>query len=294
MRTEATSSNFSTFDEWLNGREVPHLSTNAGAAPVAFQSWRNFKEAFAPELIGRTATEVSKALGRPVINCIDPFGGSGTSALAAQFLDIEPFTIEVNPFLADLIEAKLSTYDSEQLISDFDKVINAVERPAPEPYFPGAPRTFVEPGVEGRYLFNQEVADAVAQLRNRIFAIRNAKNKRLLRVLLGSISTEVSNIVVSGKGRRYRTGWQHNPLRATDVYLKFEEVFLQALYDVTRYKNRATSGFQVICGDARSDIPSRRKFDLAVFLSAVPKFIRLHRRLQRRTLDDGLPEIVKR
>ena len=35
----------------------------------------------------------------------DPFGGSGTSALTCQFLGIQPVTIEVNPFLADLIAA---------------------------------------------------------------------------------------------------------------------------------------------------------------------------------------------
>src|SRR4051812_10193402 len=95
-----------SFGDWLNGRRLIHLSTNAGAGDVAFQRWRHFKEAFAPELVARAYIETSQSLGRPVKTCIDPFGGSGTTSLACQFLGVHPTTIEVNPYLADLIEAK--------------------------------------------------------------------------------------------------------------------------------------------------------------------------------------------
>jgi DNA modification methylase len=70
---------------------------NGYSATIAFQGWRNFKEAFAPELVERAINETGK-----VRHVIDPFGGSGTTALAAQFLGAKPTTIEVNPFLADL------------------------------------------------------------------------------------------------------------------------------------------------------------------------------------------------
>lgn len=117
-----------TFSDWLDGRRPLHLSTNSGTDRVAFQSWRNFKEAFAPELVGQAYEETSRALGRPVTSCIDPFGGSGTTALACQFLGVSPTTIEVNPFLADLIEAKLSAYDIDQLVADFSDVIKRLSR----------------------------------------------------------------------------------------------------------------------------------------------------------------------
>ena len=60
------------------------------------------------ELMARAVAESTI----PVQRCLDPFGGSGTTALACQFLGTEPITIEVNPFLADLIEAKLTDYDA--------------------------------------------------------------------------------------------------------------------------------------------------------------------------------------
>ena len=98
------------FDDWVQERTPLLLSTNAGTPEIAFQDWKRFKEAFAPELVKRAVDETAADLGRTVETCSDPFGGSGTTALACQFLNVAPSTIEVNPFLADLIEAKLSSY----------------------------------------------------------------------------------------------------------------------------------------------------------------------------------------
>ena len=69
----------------------------------------------------------------------DPFGGSGTTALAAQFLGIRPTTIEVNPFLVDLIEAKIATLDFDATTTAFGRVVERVARGrAPgRPLFPG-------------------------------------------------------------------------------------------------------------------------------------------------------------
>ena len=98
---------FVNFESWTNGRTVPSLGTNAGAPALPFQRWRHFKEAFAPEIV----EEAIRSSSIPVESCLDPFGGSGTTALACQFLGVRPVTMEVNPYLADLIEAKLTGYD---------------------------------------------------------------------------------------------------------------------------------------------------------------------------------------
>src|SRR5690242_5281796 len=112
------------FSNWTCGRDIASFGTNDGSLPLAFQNWRSLKEAFTPELI-------REAIGSSTIgvrNCIDPFGGSGTTALACQFLGVDPTTIEVNPFLADLIEAKLSRYSSEGLVSDLSRIIDVLSK----------------------------------------------------------------------------------------------------------------------------------------------------------------------
>ena len=81
------------FDDWIGGRSLPTVGSNAGAAALAFQSWRRFKEAFAPELVERAVRETPG----PVRRIVDPFGGSGTTALAAQFLGVHPLAASIIP-----------------------------------------------------------------------------------------------------------------------------------------------------------------------------------------------------
>jgi hypothetical protein len=62
-----------------------------------------FKEAFSPKFV----VDALASMPHTPRRCVDPFGGSGTTALTCSFLGIDSVSIEVNPFLADLIEAKL-------------------------------------------------------------------------------------------------------------------------------------------------------------------------------------------
>ena len=82
------------FRDWTGNRSIPSIGTNAGCSPLPFQRWRRFKEAFAPEIVERALAETPGT----VRHIADPFGGSGTTALAAQFLGIKPTIIEVKSF----------------------------------------------------------------------------------------------------------------------------------------------------------------------------------------------------
>lgn len=98
-------------------------SSNVEAQELPYQRWYRFKEAFSPRFVSAAVATLSR---RPAV-CVDPFGGSGTTALTCQFLGIQPVTIEVNPFLADLIEAKLQKYDVTRLIQDLARVHRSVK-----------------------------------------------------------------------------------------------------------------------------------------------------------------------
>lgn len=249
--------------DWLEGRQPEFLSTNAGTREAAYQGWRPFKEAFAPELIEQAVRETSEALGRNVRSCLDPFGGSGTTSLACQFLGVNPTTIEVNPYLADLIEAKLASYDVDRLIRDFDTVVSAPIGRAGRP-FAYAPATFVEPGVDDRYIFSKTIARRLASYTDRIENVRSVVNRRLFRVLLGKIAVDSSNIVVSGKGRRYRRNWQERDASPDSIDEAFKAAVLRAIYEISKFQSRKRKTFELIRGDARTAIPARRKFDLVV------------------------------
>jgi hypothetical protein len=181
----------------IAGNEI--ASSNVEAQDLPFQRWYRFKEAFSPRFVSSAIASLHK---RP-LSCIDPFGGSGTTALTSQFLGVRPTTIEVNPFLADLIEAKLTRYDIQSLARDFSAVISRSKefKINPERLMPSAPATFIEPGVDDRWIFDRAVLKRLLAYREAIETLKSPENRRLFRVLLGSISVPLSNVVISGNPR---------------------------------------------------------------------------------------------
>ena len=255
------------YDAWIGARRVASLGTNTGASPLAFQRWHHFKEAFPPELV-RLAIDQHKTTVRA---CLDPFGGSGTSGLTAQFLGVESTTIEVNPFLVDVIRAKLARYDADDLARTFFSLRRGVKRQQSRDgdLFARLPPSFVEPGADDRWIFDTAVAGRLARYVAEIEQIANDDYRRLFRVLLGGLLIEVSNVVVNGKGRRYRRGWREREIRPEDVTELFTARVQSAISDIHRFADRARPVADVILGDARSSIPEE-PFDIAVFSPPYP------------------------
>ncbi|MDQ0466738.1 hypothetical protein QO010_004534 [Caulobacter ginsengisoli] len=258
------------FEDWTRTRVPAVIGTNSGSEPLAFQNWRRFKEAFVPELVERAVRETGEALGRPVINCLDPCAGSGTTPLACQFLGVEPIAIEVNPFLADLIEAKLSVVDAAVVARRCSEVIGTQLHVDPNEHYALAPATFVEPGVADRYLFPRDVAERLANLVLAVEQVPEVKVKRLLRVLLGSAALEVCNATVSGKGRRYRQNWKEQMRTVDELDQAFVQAVEGAVFDIARYARRRNLSYDLRRGDARLEIANIPEIDLAVFSPPYP------------------------
>lgn len=257
---------YASFEQWTGKRELATYGTNCGSATIPFQRWRHFKEAFAPEIV----FEAVSSSTIPIKCCIDPFGGSGTSALACQFLGVEPTTIEVNPYLADLIEAKLTVYDADRLVSDLGSVLRAAGRIDVAPRIDKLPATFVAPGIDGRWLFDRDVASRIIAIATASEDLTTVSHRRLFRVLLGGILVDLSNAVVNGKGRRYRRGWENRRRSAGDVDAAFADAVSGAIGEIGRYGRRASSTYTIVRGDSRREISGLGPFDLAIFSPPYP------------------------
>lgn len=255
------------FDDWTGRRDLATIGTNAGSTVLPFQGWRRFKEAFAPELIERAYLETCD-----VKHIVDPFGGSGTTSLAAQFLGAHPTTIEVNPFLADLIEAKVSLYDIDRLVFSYARVMESAREVnvSPEPFFANAPPTFLEPGVDDRFLFSRAVASRLCAYRQAIEAVEDEPSRRLMRVLLASVAVPVSNANISGKGRRYRTNWRERMPAPSMVDELFDQGVLSAIFDLRRYESRRCRSYTLHRGDSRTLVNDVEPFDLSIFSPPYP------------------------
>jgi hypothetical protein len=243
------------------------LGTNHGSPSLAFQGWHHFKEAFSPEFVRRALSDG----GTQARRCLDPFGGSGTTALTSQLLGVASTTVEVNPFLADVIRAKVASYDVDRLGRDFTKVLRIASQLELDPatYFADLPASFIEPGTSERWLFDSVVARELAALLDAIDRLKDEAHRRLFRVLLGGLLVDVSNVSVSGKGRRYRRAWSSRKRAPGSVATIFRDRVSTALADVYRFSPHPAVDTNVIEGDARHTT-IRSKHDIAVFSPPYP------------------------
>ena len=255
-----------SFEQWTGRRALATFGTNAGSRAIPFQRWRHFKEAFAPEIV----YEAIRSSGIPVNTCLDPFGGSGTTALACQFLGVKPTTIEINPYLADLIEAKLTVYDGDRLVADLGAVLRNADHAEVDLQRQGLPATFVEPGLNGRWLFDQGVATRILSIVRAIEGVSTPSHRRLFRVLLGGVLVDLSNVIVNGKGRRYRRGWDRKRRVAGDVDVAFADAVSSAIAEIVRFEKRTNSEYNIIRGDSRKVIDSLFDHDIAIFSPPYP------------------------
>lgn len=244
------------------------VTSNVEAQELPFQRWYRFKEAFSPRFV---STAVASLPRRPRV-CIDPFGGSGTTSLTCQFLGVKPVTMEVNPFLGDLIEAKLQRYDLARLMRDYGALQVDIEsfRGSTSQLLTGAPNTFVEPGVDGRWIFDKRVARRFLVHREAISRLQNEAHRRLFRVLLGSIAVPLSNVVISGKGRRYRGNWSERSTPANQVDALFRKVTEQAIQDIAYYGRRAEQDYLLLRGDSRELVGAAPEAEFSLFSPPYP------------------------
>src|SRR5690625_4675691 len=86
-----------------NGRPGRGLGVFGDNRTRPFHRWYPFVEGYSADLVERALTE--QATPGTVL---DPFGGSGTTALAAAMLGRDSVFAEVNPYLAWVADVKIN------------------------------------------------------------------------------------------------------------------------------------------------------------------------------------------
>lgn len=253
--------------DWLSlYDEDSPTSSNQGTAQLPFQRWFRFKEAYSPKFVADTIASLPHAVDR----VLDPFGGSGTTGLTCGFLGIDSISLEVNPFLADLISAKVTPVLPSNLLRQYERVRAALDITREDRILPdGMPLTMREPGVDGRWVFAAEVYDTIRAFVRGLARVPSAE-RRLLRVLLGSVLIQNSNVLINGKGRRYRSGWQARERSARDLLDDLDVAVDQAIADLTRFSVPAGATHDVRRGDARALLSKVARADLAIFSPPYP------------------------
>lgn len=179
--------------------------------------WYRFKEGYSRDLVHLLLGSLPK---KPA-NCLDPFGGSGTTPLACQQIGINCSSIEVNPFLHHVARAKLETGYTlsgfDQALANVKRILFGCERADFDE--PAMSRITKRPGLK-KWLFSNAVLQAILALRHSISEL-DSPYQQLMLVILASILTDVGNTVKDGKCVRYKRGWQNHVLKRKSVYHQF-------------------------------------------------------------------------
>ncbi|MFH1871043.1 MAG: hypothetical protein ABIK82_17105 [Pseudomonadota bacterium] len=259
----------SSTEQWLDGWSTTAPTTYQGSETLAFQRWFKFKEAFSPSLV-RSIIESLPTRPTSILDCC---AGSGTTGVVAQFMGIRPWLMEVNPFLADLTESKLANYSDFDIPREAAKVVKRFHDTSVSigDIRDRLPPTFVEPGVNDRWIFDKLIVKRIERLRHAIEASKSPSIRRLFRVALGGMLIGLSNVRVDGKGRRYRQNWQARHLDPDEVLPRFIDGVKHMVEDIYRYSTLSRPNTSVLRGDARQLLPLfDESIDAAIFSPPYP------------------------
>ncbi len=222
--------------------------------------WFPFKEGFSSILVSNVLLDIKRSPGI----LLDPFLGSGTTALEASHWGWSTYGIEVNPFIAFI--ARIKTEKSYKIGNLYNLAreslrgkVNGVTFKIP------MNTTLVERKGLSKWLFNREVANEFERIRAGIDKFEDKKHSDLLLLGLIDAMADVSNGRRDGKCWRYRNGWKLKNYDGFDLrraYLKRVDQFIEDLAAIGSLSGES----KILVGDSRKmneiiGLPNERIFD---------------------------------
>ena len=180
--------------------------------------WYPFVEGYSKEFIKSIINEVNKEN----LVCLEPFSGSGTTAVELQHNNIPCYSFEINPLMYIIAKVKLENdYDLNEIERwhDFIQKKRVVVNVDLKTVF----STLYEGDNKKKWNYDKSVGFAVQKLKMSISLIKEEKYKNLFFVILAAILLDVSNLYRNGKCLSYKKNWEEINLSEADVFKKFDD-----------------------------------------------------------------------
>ncbi|MTD40299.1 hypothetical protein GIX45_17085 [Erwinia sp. CPCC 100877] len=221
--------------------------------------WYPFVEGYSREFIESIIDEQETK----ELVALDPFSGSGTTALELQKMGIKCYSFEVNPFMFNLSSVKLKfpQYDSDELlrcIKELESTIYKIDETvvSMQTNF----RTLVENEGLKKWNLDFAVYVAIEKIKLGIKQIDNDIYRNLFEIALASILLDVSNLYRNGKCLSYKPTWKENKLSEVQVISKFfnalNSVFLEDIQQET-FSSKIDNAKYFFEGDSRELISNK-------------------------------------
>ena len=189
-----------------------------------FHRWYPFVEGYSKEFI----QSIVKEMDRNNLVCLEPFSGSGTTALELQNCGIACFAFEVNPLMYLIARVKLENgYELERFEYWYDYIVKERRKKIVE--LETEFNTLYQGEGKKKWNYNTDIGIAVEKLRQVIESISEVIYKELFKVALAAILLDVSNLYRNGKCLSYKKKWEDRKIVEKDVFDKFDEKVLKEL-----------------------------------------------------------------
>lgn len=199
-----------------------------------FHRWYSFVEGYSREFI----QSIVKEMNREELVCLEPFSGSGTTALELQNLGIPCYAFEVNPLMYLIARVKLEngyTLKRFDYWYDYIKIMRDQQQIELETEF----NTLYQGNGKKKWNYNTEVGIAIEKLRQVIESISEQIYKEVFKVVLAAILLDVSNLYRNGKCLSYKKNWEERKLEEKDVYERFDDKVVNEIRtDIRKIKNK--------------------------------------------------------
>lgn len=253
------------------------LVTPNGNSVTPIHRWFHLKEGFSHRLLGRVLKDTNWNASRP-LTIIDPYAGSGTTAISAldlvrsnELTSVAAYGVEVNPFLHLVSSAKLAgalDVDARLLSAHVDVVAAHARDRRRRRADPPLLSTFHRPEY-----WSSSAAEGLQRLRAAADGVAVGDDGvRLITDLLIAACVEPSSSL-RRDGRALRHTPNKQPADPVDEFLRRAELVLSDIEGLTRDRG---SGFGVVRhGDARTldGISPQVRADIAIFSPPYPNNI---------------------
>lgn len=221
---------------------------------VPIHRWYPFVEGYSREFIESIISEQT-IVPR---NCLEPFAGSGTTALELQRMNIECYSFEVNPFMYTLSNAKLkaNSYNSATIKKHLKRMLTTISTISDSEVSNISDfSTLVESEGKKKWNLNKPVFLAVEKIILAIEELHSKKYRDIYIVVLANVLLEFGNLYRNGKCLSYKKHWQQNEYTQQEVFDHFSLIIEKTILPDIKTQNKklnCDNSQKLYLGDSRT------------------------------------------
>lgn len=217
--------------------------------------WYSYIEGYSSELVEK---ELSKLDLDSISSIYDPFGGTGTTLLAASCKNIKPYYSETNPFMRGVVETKINDVRS---LTNYDDLVMQIDLFKEKLFKSNLREETIDVAWDGfEKYFTEEALKDVLLIKNVIQEEQHNHLKRILMLALSSVLVKSSKMIRRGDLRFAKEREKKDVCPVREAFLmKLDEI----IDDIIQHGASVKKNVELLAPDVR-DIDAENLIDCII------------------------------